>query len=193
MDILKIIFFAIFINNVVLSQFLGIRPIHSELNNFSSSIRMSGIMTFVLILANILIYFIQKYILIPIQIQFLQTLLFIIVIIIVSKIFEIAIKKISFKYFQKHTNYFSMIATNSIVLGVCLLTYNSDLSFNLLQSIIYTLSAAAGYTLVLIILTGINDHLELTRVPKGMRGIPILLITLGLLSLAFMGLTGIIK
>jgi len=193
MDLFKIIFLAIFVNNVALTQFLGIRTMLGESNNIASSLRMGGIIMFLLILVNFVNYFILKYFLIPLQIQFFQLIIFILLIILISQIIEFLFRKTNSKLFKKFTDYFSKITTSSIVLGVCLLTFKNNIAFNLIQNLIYTISATAGYTLVLLVMTGITDHLELTRTPEGMKGIPISLITIGLLSLAFMGLTGIIK
>jgi electron transport complex protein RnfA len=193
MDLFKIIFLAIFVNNVALTQFLGIRIMLGESNNISSSLRMGGIIMFLLILVNFVNYFILKYFLIPLQIQFLQLIIFILLIILISHIIEFLFRKTNSKLFKKFTDYFSQITTSSIVLGVCLLTFKNNIAFNLIQNLIYTISATVGYTLALLVMTGITDQLELTRTPEGMKGIPISLITIGLLSLAFMGLTGVIK
>lgn len=193
MDIFKIIFLALLANNVVFTQFIGVRLLLGQVREISSAIRIGIAIMFILTIVNIISFCIYQYILNPLQIQFLQTLAFMIVIISLLSVASRIVKKIKNNLFQNIACDIPMITTNSIILGVCLLAFKNDAAVGLLQIIIYTISAAAGYMLVMIIMAGIEEHTRLTTIPKGMKGFPISLITIGIIALAFWGLTGIIK
>jgi Na+-translocating ferredoxin:NAD+ oxidoreductase subunit A len=192
MDVLKIIFLSLLANNVVLTQFIGVRQL-TDARKISFSVRSGISIMLILLLSNCISYLILYYILIPFQIQYLQTLIFIVVIVSTISLIAFFVRKSKNIFFQNIVSDMPLIASNSIILGVCLLIFKNSLTFDFLQMLIYTFSSVAGYMLVIIIISGISEHFRLTRIPKGMKGLPILLISLGILALAFMGLTGIIK
>lgn len=193
MDFFKIIFLAILANNIVLTQFMGVRPLLEQARDTYSALRTGITIMFVLIPVNIISFCIYQFILSPLQIEFLQTLVFVIVIISLLSVLSWIVKKSKDNLFRKIAGDISMISTNSIILGICLLSLKNDATIDLLQTIIFTISSSAGYLLVMIIMEGIAEQMRLSVIPKGMKGFPISLITIGILAMAFMGLTGIFK
>ncbi len=191
MEYILIIISAIIVNNVVLAQFLGICPFLGVSNKLSTAIGMSGAVVFVMTLATIVTFLVHHYILIPLQITFLQTIAYILVIAALVQMVEIILKKISPSLYQALGIFLPLITTNCAVLGVAILVIQKN--FNLMESVVYTIATALGFGLALIIFSGLREQIELNQVPKGMRGTPIALVTAGLLSLAFMGFTGIVK
>ncbi|HNQ60338.1 MAG TPA: electron transport complex subunit RsxA [Bacteroidales bacterium] len=191
MEYILIIVSAIIVNNVVLTQFLGICPFLGVSNKLSTAIGMSGAVVFVMTLATIVTFLVHHYILIPLQITFLQTIAYILVIAALVQMVEIILKKISPSLYQALGIFLPLITTNCAVLGVAILVIQKN--FNLMESVVYTIATALGFGLALIIFSGLREQIELNQVPKGMRGTPIALVTAGLLSLAFMGFTGIVK
>lgn len=191
MEYILIIVSAIIVNNVVLTQFLGICPFLGVSNKLSTAIGMSGAVVFVMTLATIVTFLVHHYILIPLQIAFLQTIAYILVIAALVQMVEIILKKISPSLYQALGIFLPLITTNCAVLGVAILVIQKN--FNLMESVVYTIATALGFGLALIIFSGLREQIELNQVPKGMRGTPIALVTAGLLSLAFMGFTGIVK
>ena len=191
MEYILIIVSAIIVNNVVLTQFLGICPFLGVSNKLSTAIGMSGAVVFVMTLATIVTFLVHHYILIPLQIAFLQTIAYILVIAALVQMVEIILKKISPSLYQALGIFLPLITTNCAVLGVALLVIQKN--YNLMESVVYTIATALGFGLALIIFSGLREQIELNQVPKGMRGTPIALVTAGLLSLAFMGFTGIVK
>ena len=191
MEYILIIVSAIIVNNVVLTQFLGICPFLGVSNKLSTAIGMSGAVVFVMTLATIVTFLVHHYILIPLQIAFLQTIAYILVIAALVQMVEIILKKISPSLYQALGIFLPLITTNCAVLGVALLVIQKN--YNLMESVVYTIATALGFGLALIIFSGLREQIELNQVPKGMKGAPIALVTAGLLSLAFMGFTGIVK
>ena len=191
MEYILIIVSAIIVNNVVLTQFLGICPFLGVSNKLSTAIGMSGAVVFVMTLATIVTFLVHHYILIPLQIAFLQTIAYILVIAALVQMVEIILKKISPSLYQALGIFLPLITTNCAVLGVAILVIQKN--FNLMESVVYTIATALGFGLALIIFSGLREQIELNQVPKGMRGTPIALVTAGLLSLAFMGFSGIVK
>ncbi len=191
MDIVSIIILALLVNNVVLAQFLGICPFLGVSQKISTSIGMGAAVVFVMVIANLVTYLLFNFVLQPLQIQFLQTITFILVIASLVQIVEIILKKVSPPLYQALGIYLPLITTNCAVLGTAILAITKD--YNLIQSLVYGISTAIGFTLALVLMAGIREQLELTGVPKAMKGFPITLITAGLLSLAFMGFTGLVK
>lgn len=191
MEYIIIIISAIFVNNIVLSKFLGICPFMGVSNKLSTAAGMAGAVTFVLVIATIVTFLLQKYVLEALGIEFMQTITFIIVIAALVQMVEIMLKKISPPLFQALGIFLPLITTNCAVLGVAILAAgNSD--FNLMKSVVFALANAVGFGLALIIFAGIREHLDLMDVPKGMKGVPIAFIVAGLLALAFMGFTGLV-
>lgn len=189
MEYLLIFISAIFVNNIVLSQFLGICPFLGVSKKVDTALGMSAAVAFVMTLATIVTYLVQKCILDPNGLGYLQTIAFILVIASLVQIVEIVLKKVSPALYQALGIFLPLITTNCAVLGVAILVIQKD--FSLLQSIIYAFSTAIGFGLALCVFAGIREHLEMVNVPKGMKGIAIVMISAGLLSLAFMGFSGV--
>lgn len=191
MEYILLIISAVFINNVVLSQFLGICPFLGVSNKVSTALGMAGAVTFVIVLATMATYIIQINVLNPLGIAFMQTITFILVIAALVQMVEIILKKVSQGLYQALGIFLPLITTNCAVLGVAILVIKKN--YNLLEGVVFGASTAIGFGLALIILAGIREQLELADIPKGMKGVPISLVTAGILALAFMGFTGIVK
>jgi Na+-translocating ferredoxin:NAD+ oxidoreductase subunit A len=191
MEYIIIIISAVLVNNVVLAQFLGICPFLGVSNKVSTALGMSGAVTFVIVLATLVTYLIQVYVLNKLGIAFMQTITFILVIAALVQMVEIILKKISQPLYQALGIFLPLITTNCAVLGVAILVIQKN--YNLLEGVIYGASTALGFGLALIILAGIREQLDLVNVPKGMKGVPISLVIAGILALAFMGFSGIVK
>jgi Na+-translocating ferredoxin:NAD+ oxidoreductase subunit A len=190
MEYIKIIILALFVNNVVLSQFLGICPFLGVSNRISTSLGMGAAVIFVMALANMVTYLVYYYILTPLHIEFMQTITFILVIAALVQIVEIVLKKVSPSLYQALGIYLPLITTNCAVLGIALLAVQKD--YNLVKSVVYASTTAMGFTIAMVLMAGIREQLELTNTPEGMKGFPQSLITAGLLSLAFMGFAGLV-
>ena len=189
MEYLLIFISAIFVNNIVLSQFLGICPFLGVSKKIDTSLGMSAAVAFVMVLATLVTWLVQIYVLNVFHLEYLQTIVFILVIASLVQMVEIILKKVSPALYQALGIFLPLITTNCAVLGVAILVIQKD--FNLLQSVIYAFSTAIGFGLALTVFAGIREQLELTNVPKGMRGMAIVLVSAGLLSLAFMGFSGV--
>ena len=181
---------AIFVNNVVLAQFLGICPFLGVSKDVKSSVGMSGAVLFVMLLATLVTYLLYQYVLVPCNLQYLQTIAYILVIAGLVQMVEIVLKKIAPSLYQALGVFLPLITTNCAVLGVAILVVQKDM--NLMQSIVYAASIAVGFTLALVIFAGIREQMELTGVPKGMKGVPIALVSAGILAMAFMGFSGLV-
>ena len=184
-----IIIGAIFVNNVVLAQFLGICPFLGVSSKVDTSLGMGAAVTFVMALASIVAWSIQEFILVPLHIEYMQTIVFILVIAALVQMVEIVLKKVSPSLYQALGIFLPLITTNCAVLGVAILMIQKE--FNLLQSFTYSVSTAVGFALALVIFAGIRERLELDDMPKAMQGIPISLIVAAILAMAFMGFAGI--
>lgn len=189
MEYLLIFISAIFVNNIVLSQFLGICPFLGVSKKVDTAIGMGGAIAFVLTLATIITWYVQKYVLDPFGLQYLQTLAFILVIAALVQMVEIILKKVSPALYQALGIFLPLITTNCAVLGVAILVIQKD--YNLLESVVYAFSTALGFALALIVFAGIREQQALVRIPKGMQGVAIVMVTAALLSLAFMGFSGV--
>ena len=189
MEYLLIFISAIFVNNIVLSQFLGICPFLGVSNSIDTALGMGAAVAFVLTLATIVTYLVQKWVLDPFGIQYLQTIAFILVIAALVQMVEIIMKKVSPALYQALGIFLPLITTNCAVLGVAILVIQKD--YNLLQSVVYAFSTALGFGLALTVFAGMREQLALVNIPRGMRGMAIVLVTAGLLSLAFMGFSGV--
>ena len=190
MSYLVIFIAAVLVNNIVLMQFLGICPFLGVSRRISTAAGMAGAVAFVLVLATIVTYLVQKMVLDPFGIGYLQTIAFILIIAALVQLVEIILKKVSPSLYQALGIFLPLITTNCAVLGVAILTIQKD--FNLMEGVVYAIANAIGFSLALIIFSGIREHLELMDVPKGMRGVPIALLTAGILALAFMGFAGLV-
>ena len=181
---------AIFVNNVVLSQFLGICPFLGVSSKVETSAGMGMAVTFVMALATVVTWALQNFILVPFGIEYMQTIVFILVIAALVQMVEIVLKKVSPALYQALGIFLPLITTNCAVLGVAIIAVQKD--FDLLTSVVYSTSIAVGFALALILFAGIRERLEVEDVPQGMRGVPIALITAGLLAMAFMGFANVV-
>lgn len=191
MEYITIIIFAVFVNNVILSQFLGICPFLGVSTKVSTAAGMGAAVVFVMTLSTIVTFLLQKFVLVPFGIEFLQTIVFILVIAALVQMVEIILKKISPSLYQALGVFLPLITTNCAVLGISILVVQKG--YNLLEGITYAIGISLGFTLAMVIFAGLREHLELVEVPKGVKGIPIALITAGILAMAFMGFTGLVK
>ena len=189
MEYILIFISAIFVNNIILSQFLGICPFLGVSKKVDTALGMGAAVAFVLTLATIVTYLLQTYVLNPFGLQYLQTLSFILVIASLVQMVEIVLKKVSPALYQALGIFLPLITTNCAVLGVAILVIQKD--FSLIQSIVYAFSTAIGFALAMVVFAGLREQLSLVRVPKGMQGMAIVLVTAGLLSLAFVGFSGV--
>lgn len=181
---------AIFVNNVVLSQFLGICPFLGVSSKVETSLGMGMAVTFVMALAAVVTWCLQTYVLTPFGIGYMQTIAFILVIAALVQMVEIVLKKVSPALYQALGIFLPLITTNCAVLGVAIITIQKD--FDLLTGVIYSVSAALGFALALVLFAGIRERLEVEDVPQPLRGVPIALITAGLLAMAFMGFANVV-
>ncbi len=185
-----IIIGAIFVNNIVLSQFLGICPFLGVSSKVETSLGMSAAVTFVMAITAVVAWSLQKYVLAPLNIEYMQTIVFILVIAALVQMVEIVLKKISPALYQALGIFLPLITTNCAVLGVAILLVQEQ--YNLLQSVVYSVSIALGFGLALVLFAGIRERLELEEMPEAFRGTPIALITAGILAMAFMGFSGLV-
>ncbi|MGQ1946935.1 electron transport complex subunit RsxA [Geofilum sp. OHC36d9] len=190
MSYLLIIVSAIFVNNVVLSQFLGICPFLGVSKRISTAMGMTGAVTFVMVIATIVTYFVQKLVLVPFGVTYLQTISFILIIAALVQLVEIVLKKVSPPLYQALGVFLPLITTNCAILGVAIMTVSKD--FNILEAVVFSMSTALGFGLALIVFAGIREKLDLVELPNGMKGAPIALVTAGILALAFMGFAGMV-
>ena len=188
MEYILIFIAAVFVNNVVLSQFLGICPFLGVSKKVDTAIGMGAAVAFVLTIATLVTFLVQKYVLDVLG--FMQTISFILIIAALVQMVEIILKKVSPALYQALGVFLPLITTNCCVLGVAIQVIQKQ--YNLLESVVYAFSIAIGFALALIIFAGVREQLAMTNVPDGMKGTPIALITAGLLAMAFMGFSGIV-
>ncbi len=192
MEYILIIIGAVFVNNIVLAQFLGICPYLGVSARVSTSVGMSGAVMFVMTLATIVTFLIFQYILVPFDITYLQTISYILVVASLVQMVEIILKKVSPALFQALGIFLPLIVTNCAILGVTILAVREDYGFHLLQAVVFAIGHALGFALTIILFAGIREHLELVDVPSGMRGAPAALVVAGILALAFMGFANLV-
>lgn len=190
MEYIFIIISAIFVNNIVLSQFLGICPFLGVSNKVVTSLGMGGAVTFVITIASIVAFVLQYYVLVPLGIEYMQTIVFILVIAALVQMVEIMLKKLSPSLYQALGIFLPLITTNCAVLGVAILLVQKE--FTLLESVVFAIATAVGFTIALVLFAGLRERIELSNVPKALKGIPIALITAGILAMAFMGFSGLV-
>ncbi|MGL5965340.1 MAG: electron transport complex subunit RsxA [Fusobacteriaceae bacterium] len=186
--LLSIIVGSIFINNFIFAKFLGICPFMGVSKKVDSSIGMGMAVTFVITLASGVTWVIYHYILAPFNLQYLQTIAFILIIASLVQFVEMAIQKTSPGLYKALGVFLPLITTNCAVLGVALLNIQQELNF--IETIITGFFVAVGFTLALVMLAGIRERLEFAEIPKPFRGVPIAFICAGLLAMAFMGFSG---
>ena len=199
MEYLLIIISAIFVNNIVLAQFLGICPFLGVSNKLSTASGMSLAVCFVITLATVVTYLINKFLLVPFGLTFLQTIAFILVIAALVQTVEIVLKKVSPSLYQALGIFLPLITTNCAVLGVAINVVTKEFTFGgaahmmgLGEAVVYAFATSLGYGLAMVLFAGIREHLAMNEVPKAFRGLPIALISVGIMALAFLGFSGIV-
>ena len=191
MEYLLMFIAAVFVNNIVLSQFLGICPFLGVSKKISTALGMAGAVAFVLVLATIVTYLANACILVPFGLEYLRTITFILIIAALVQMVEIVLKKVSPALYQALGVFLPLITTNCCILGVAILVIQKD--YNLLESVVYAFSNAIGFGFALVLFAGLREQLEFSETPKAMRGMPIALVTAGILAMAFMGFSGLVK
>lgn len=189
-NIMLIVIGGVLVNNYVMSQFLGICPFLGVSKKVETAVGMGMAVTFVMGLAALFTYFIQAYVLVPLELEYMQTIAFILVIAVLVQIVEIALKKLSPSLYQALGVYLPLITTNCAVLGMALL--NAREGYNLVESVVNGVASALGFTLAIVLFASIRERLATSNMPKWMDGFPGALITAGLMSLAFQGFSGLI-
>lgn len=199
MEYILIIISAIFVNNILLSQFLGVCPFLGVSNKVSTALGMSGAVCFVITLATLVTYLLQVYVLAPLGIEFMQTISFILVIAALVQMVEIVLKKISPSLYAALGVFLPLITTNCAVLGVALNVVGKEFAFggeahmlNLPEAIVYAFATSIGFGLAMVLFAGLREQLSLNSVPKAFNGIPIALVTASILAMAFMGFSGLV-
>jgi electron transport complex protein RnfA len=191
MEYIIIIIAAIFVNNIVLSQFLGICPFLGVSSRLSTSFGMSGAVLFVMTIATIVTYILHQFVLVPLELEYMRTITFILVIASLVQMVEIILKKVSPPLYRALGVFLPLITTNCAILGVAILALGLE-NASLLKAVVFAVANAVGFGLALVIFAGIREQLDLIDLPKGMQGVPINLLVAGLLSLAFLGFAGIV-
>ena len=189
LSLILIIIVAIFVNNVVLAQFLGICPFLGVSKKVDTASGMGMAVTAVLVVATIVTYLLQVYVLNAFGLEYLQTIAFILVIAALVQMIEIILKKTMPALYQALGVFLPLITTNCSILGVAILVIQKD--YDLLEGIVYALSTGIGFLLAMVLFAGLREQLELSDVPKAFRGVPIALVTASLLAMAFMGFSGV--
>lgn len=188
-EYLSIVIGAVFVNNIVFAQFLGICPFLGVSKKLSSATGMGAAVAFVMVIATLVTWVLQRYLLVPFGMDYLQTIVFILVIAALVQTLEIVMKKSVPSLYQALGVFLPLITTNCAVLGVAITVVQKNMG--LVTSLVYALASAGGFALALVLFAGIREQLELTDVPRPMRGAPIALVCAGLLAMAFMGFSGI--
>ncbi len=188
----QLIFWAVFVNNFILAQFLGICPFLGVSKKIESSMGMGIAVVFVITVSSVITWLLYHLLLAPLGLSFLKTIVFILVIAALVQFVEMVIKKLSPGLFQALGIYLPLITTNCAVLGAALLAIQKD--FNFLQSLLYGFAASVGFALVLVVFAGIRQRMDTTtETPAFLRGMPVTLVAAGILSLAFLGFAGMVK
>lgn len=190
MEYFIIIIGAIFVNNIVLAQFLGICPFLGVSSRVSTSLGMGAAVTFVMTITGVVAYLLQYYVLVPLGIEYMQTIVFILVIAALVQMVEIILKKVSPALYQALGVFLPLITTNCAVLGVAILLVQKE--YDLAQSVVYSAATAIGFTIAMVLFAGIRERLELEDTPPSLRGVPIALISASILAMAFMGFAGLV-
>lgn len=189
MSYIIMIIAAIFVNNIVLAQFLGICPFLGVSKKIDTAAGMGMAVAFVMLIATLVTYPIYYGILVPAGLEFMQTIVYILVIAALVQMVEIFLKKSMPSLYAALGVFLPLITTNCTILGVAINVINFE--YNILESAVYAVATALGFTLAMVLFAGIREQLAITSLPKGMKGTPIALITAGLLAMAFMGFSGI--
>lgn len=194
MTLLTIIIFTVFVNNVILAQFLGICPFMGVSKKLDSAIGMSAAVLFVIVLSAVISYLLQFGVLVPLKLEYLQTIMFILVIAALVQFVEMFIKKASPALFEALGIYLPLITTNCAVLGTAIMVTQKDKIHNLIEAVVFATGISLGFALVLLLFAAIRERLDLeTGTPRPMKGLPIALVTASILSMAFLGFSGMVK
>ena len=190
MSLMAILISTIFVNNYVFARFLGICPFIGVSNKMETATGMGMAVTFVVTLSSIITYFIQKGILDVLGLGYLQTIVFILVIAALVQFVELVMKKISPTLYSALGVYLPLITTNCMVLAVAIL--NIQEGYNLIETIFNGIGASIGFTLALVLISGIREKMAIADIPEALEGFPIALVTAGLMSIAFLGFSGLV-
>ncbi len=182
---------SILVNNFIMSRFLGICPFLGVSKQVSTAVGMGAAVTFVMAMASVITYLAYYFILEPLNMEYMQTLAFILIIAALVQFIEMVIQKMSPSLYQALGVYLPLITTNCAVLGVAIL--NIEEKYDLLQTLVNGVSGALGFTLAIVLFAGIRERLELADIPEPLKGFPLAMITAGLMSVAFLGFQGLIK
>jgi len=182
---------SILVNNFTMSRFLGICPFLGVSKRVSTAVGMGAAVTFVMAISSVITYLAHYFILVPLEIEYMQTLAFILIIAALVQFVEMVIQKMSPSLYQALGVYLPLITTNCAVLGVAIL--NIEENYDLLQTLINGIGGALGFTLSIVLFAGIRERLESADIPEPFKGFPIAMITAGLMSVAFLGFQGLIK
>ena len=185
MDIILIIISAVFINNFVLVQFLGICPFLGVSKKIESALGMGMGVILVMTVASALTYAVNKWLLVPLEVEFLQTIAFIFIIAGIVQMLEMALKKLSPSLYSSLGVYLPLITTNCAILGVAMLNLSHALVTSLFTAVLNGLFSGVGFTLAIFLLAGLREKLELASIPKALKGFPITLITACFMAMAF--------
>ncbi|MEE9905749.1 electron transport complex subunit RsxA [Chlorobium sp.] len=190
-ELFLVIISAVFVNNVVFARFLGICPYLGVSKNLDTAIGMGFAVTFVMTVATAITYVLQKAVLVPFGIEFMQTVMFILVIASLVQLVEIVLKKVSKSLYSSLGIYLPLITTNCAILGMALIAIQED--YDLLTSVVFAFFSAMGFILAIVMFAGIRIKLEEADVPAPFKNVPIGFISAAILSLAFMGFSGLVK
>jgi electron transport complex protein RnfA len=185
----SILIMTLLVENYVLVRFLGICPFLGVSKKTDTALAMGMAVTFVMAIASAITYFIQKLILVPFNLEYLQTIAFILVIASLVQLVEMAIMKLSPPLYSSLGIYLPLITTNCAVLGVTLI--NLQANYNFLESLVSGIAAALSFTLAIWLFAGVRERLETSNIPDFMRGMPIALVSAGLIAIAFLGFSGL--
>ena len=186
---LTILIGSLLVNNFVMNKFLGICPFLGVSKKMDTAFGMGMAVTFVMTLASLVTWVVENFLLIPLDLMYMRTIAFILVIAVLVQLVEMALKKLSYSLYQALGVYLPLITTNCAVLGVAIL--NSDNGYNLLESVVSGFAAALGFTLAIVLFASVRERVNKTDCPECFKGFPIALIAAGLLALAFMGFSGL--
>ncbi|HHT66035.1 MAG: electron transport complex subunit RsxA [Caldicoprobacterales bacterium] len=189
--IFLILLSSILVNNFIMSRFLGICPFLGVSKRVSTALGMGAAVTFVMAMASVITYLAHYFILVPMEMEYMQTLAFILIIAALVQFVEMVIQKMSPSLYQALGVYLPLITTNCAVLGVAIL--NIEEKFDLFQTLVNGIGGALGFTLAIVLFAGIRERLETSDIPEPFKGFPIAMITAGLMSVAFLGFQGLIK
>lgn len=189
-SLFTILISSAFVKNFVLAQFLGICPLLGVSSKVETAAGMGMAVTFVMTIASLVTYAIQNWILNPLELGYLQTIVFILVIATLVQFVEMVLKKMSPNLYNALGVYLPLITTNCVVLGVAIL--NIDAGYNLLEVMVNAIGASIGFFIAIVVLASIREKLEFAEIPEALKGVPVSLITTGLMAIAFLGFSGLV-